>query len=290
VARLLGVAIDPPASPPLALPAGQVLTLVGTGAAQRWAPAAIPAAAPLAVTLGGDATGAATANTVTRIRGVTVSATAPTDRQILRCALVGGQPQWVPEAFPPPTPVTLSGDVTNPAAAGAVQVVGLRGIGLASTPPVGGQVLQFQSATNVLQWVTLPAPPAPNLTQVVRHPVPTGRYEIVAAGSFEFDFNANPQTLRILGPTTFNGLAPLAAARPSLRFRFDSCQASDNETPRFIIKLTPWGPVAGNPDLTFLTHLVQFVSGGFEVGIRFQQTEVPRATGRLQVEISQYVF
>lgn len=285
VARLAGVPIEPPASPPPALPEGQVLTLVGTGAAQRWAPAPLPMVIPT-ITLGGDVTGAPTANTVERIRGTTVAATIPTDRQILRCAIVGGQPQWVPEAFPPPPPITLGGDVTGAPTANTVGRI--QGLPITNAPSADKQILQYQDPAGELQWVDPPAPPAPpNLDDVVRHPItsPRARYFLVAAGSFKFD-TAGAGTVSEIAPP-FNKLRADISGR-RLRFRFGDYNLP-NDQHQYIVKLTPWIPNLDGDNQLFLAILVDIGNEGIIVEIRFlKDTQVTQ--GQLQVEVSEYKF
>lgn len=95
--------------------------------------------------LAGDATGPLLSNTVARIRGVTISAVAPVNGQVL--ALVGGV--WTPTA--PSGLITLTGDVTGLATANTV--VRLQGRPMSAAAPAVSNLLTWNGAA----WAPAPA-------------------------------------------------------------------------------------------------------------------------------------
>lgn len=86
----------------------------------------------------GDANGPPSANTVTKLQGVSVSATTPTSNQIL---------QYVGSAWTPSTiALTLAGDATGPF--GANSVVKIQGVAVSASTPTTNQFLRYTGS----QW------------------------------------------------------------------------------------------------------------------------------------------
>ena len=88
-----------------------------------------------APTLAGDVSGAIGANTVDKIKGTAVAATAPTNGQVLKF----NGTVWAPAADNDTT--AMGGDVTG--SQGACSVVKLQGINVSATVPSTGQVLKY---------------------------------------------------------------------------------------------------------------------------------------------------
>ena len=109
--------------------AGQVLEFIGG----VWTPQTLTVVT--SVTMAGDVTGGSNANSVTSIRGVPVSAVAPTPGQVL--TNVGGV--WTPQTPTVVTSVTMTGDVTG--GSNSNSVVALRGTSVSAVAPTPGQVL-----------------------------------------------------------------------------------------------------------------------------------------------------
>ncbi|MFE6745954.1 hypothetical protein ACFVGM_08895 [Kitasatospora purpeofusca] len=136
--------------------AGQVPTATG-GTAAAWAtPPAIPTTLPPSGTAGGDLTGSYPAPTVKGVRGVTVSATAPTAGQVLT-ATSGSAAAFAalpaaPTTLPPSGPAT--GDLSGSYPAPTVQSV--NGVLVTNAPaPAAGAVLKANSASSA-SWTVEP--------------------------------------------------------------------------------------------------------------------------------------
>lgn len=105
------------------------------------------------VTLGGDVTGASGANTVTKIRNVTISSTAPTNGYVL--TYNSGSTQWEPQAPSVTSSVTMGGDVTG--ASSACTVGKIQNIAVISGTPSDGQVLAYKSSNTRWEFGTMPS-------------------------------------------------------------------------------------------------------------------------------------
>lgn len=96
--------------------------------------------AGLTVTLAGDVSGAFSANTVDKIKNVSVSTAAPSNGQVLRYN--SSTTAWEPNSL------TLAGDVTGVYSANSV--VKIQAVSVSTTAPSNGFVLKYNSTTT--QW------------------------------------------------------------------------------------------------------------------------------------------
>jgi hypothetical protein len=196
---------------------GDVLTF----AAGTWTPRALPASPPPPpVTLAGDVTGAAGANTVARIRGTPVAPASPNAGQVL--TFDGSQ--WAPAAIPPaPGVPNPGGDVTGTIP--AMTVARIRGQPVAAATPTNGQVLTFTGGAWTPQ--SLPSSGGP----FVPMPGPGTPIAIVAAGVVDIG------KIDTVGPT-YGALKVRRSSLPTNTFFFVLTFAGYEFPPKTEGKLT----------------------------------------------------